>query len=492
MAQVLYIRLRSVLEDMKIRSRLVLLANYGSESGIHNVRFLSLPVHTLSIANIMNHKTEIRSAAEKGKDTVKFTAPAARVLIVDDITTNLKVAQGLLLPYNMIIDICTTGTASIDLFKKNKYDLIFMDHMMPGMDGIEATAIIRAWEKEHAPEYPKETPVIALTANAMSGMKEMFLNRGFNDYLAKPIEMLKMHQILKRWIPREKQIREKVEDEEMADAPPYSAIFEGKNIEGIDIAAGMQRYMNGLTYLEILRSYAASIPDFLETLRDVSKENLDSYTVTVHGIKGSSYQICAGAAGKEADILETAARAKDWETIEAYNEIFIKTMEKLLQNLSRFLAELEESPHDKNAEERRTTMNGQEAKKIILAVDDMPLNLTAIRTILCNDFDIRLAKSPVAALAMLNTVTVDLILTDIEMPEMSGFEFVERLRNNPEHSGHKDIPVIFVTSHETPDVTGRIASFGAGYVVKPVVPQILLEKVNSTLEDKEQKNSKSG
>ncbi|MDR2144453.1 MAG: response regulator [Treponema sp.] len=490
MAQALYAPLRSVLEEMNVLSRLVLLADYGSESGIHNIRCLTLPAHTLSIADIMNHKTEIRG--EKGKATVRFTAPSARVLIVDDIITNLKVAQGLLMPYNMIIDICGAGAASIELFKKNKYDLIFMDHMMPGMDGIEATAAIRAWEKEHAPEFPQETPIIALTANAIAGMKEMFLERGFNDYLAKPIEMLKLHQILKKWIPQKKQIKEKARyetGENSAERYLYSAVFDGKSVEGIDLAAGMERYMNGFVYLEILRSYAASIPDSLETLRGVSRETLDTYTVTVHGIKGSSYQICAVEAGKEADILETAARAKDWEAVEAYNEIFIKTMERLLQNLNRFLAELEEWPSDKNTEEEKTVTTGQDEKKIILAVDDMPLNLTAIKTILRDDFDARLTKSPTAALAMLNTVKADLALVDIEMPEMSGFEFVERMRSNPEH---KDIPVIFVTSHEAPDIIERIASLGAAYVIKPVVPQKLLEKVNSVLADGETKKSMSG
>jgi putative two-component system response regulator len=134
-------------------------------------------------------------------------------------------------------------------------------------------------------------------------------------------------------------------------------------------------------------------------------------------------------------------------------------------------------------------MTGQEGKKIILAVDDMPLNLTAIRTILRDDFDIRLAKSPVAALSMLNTVKVDLILADIEMPEMSGFEFADRLRNNAEHPEQKDIPVIFVTSHETPDVIGQIVSRSAGYVVKPVIPRILLEKIGMALEAGERSNS---
>jgi PleD family two-component response regulator len=125
-------------------------------------------------------------------------------------------------------------------------------------------------------------------------------------------------------------------------------------------------------------------------------------------------------------------------------------------------------------------MNGQNAKKIILAVDDMPLNLAAIKNILQNDFDIRLAKSARTALAILDTIKVDLILVDIEMPEISGFEFVDRLRSNPGHPEHKNIPIIFVTSHETPDIVKRVVSEGAGYAVKPVGPS-LLEKINSTL-----------
>jgi putative two-component system response regulator len=136
-------------------------------------------------------------------------------------------------------------------------------------------------------------------------------------------------------------------------------------------------------------------------------------------------------------------------------------------------------------------MTGKDTKKIILAVDDMPLNLTAMRTILRDDFDIRLAKSAGTALTMLNTVKADLLLVDIEMPEMSGFEFVDRLRNNAEHPGQKDIPVIFVTSHETPDVIEQVISRGAGYVVKPIVPQVLLEKVRAALETGEGNNSVS-
>jgi signal transduction histidine kinase/CheY-like chemotaxis protein len=253
MAPAPYARLKAVLEDMKLRPRLVLLADYGSEPETRDISCLVLPVHTLSIANILNRKQEIRSGAEE-EAAGKFTAPSAQVLIVDDIATNLMVVRGLLRSYNMNIDTCTSGAASITLFKENRYDLVFMDHMMPGMDGIEVTAAIRSWEKEQPREFPQETPVIALTANAISGMREMFLEQGFNDYLAKPIEVLKLHEILVRWIPREKQIRENPEGKNGTDALPASVASGGKGVVGIDLAAGMEWYTNSAVYLENFHS----------------------------------------------------------------------------------------------------------------------------------------------------------------------------------------------------------------------------------------------
>jgi CheY-like chemotaxis protein len=121
-------------------------------------------------------------------------------MIVDDIQTNLMVAEGLLSPYKLQIDTCLTGTDAVRMTKENRYDFIFMDHMMPGMDGIEATAAIRAIDGE----YFKHVPIIALTANAILGMREMFLENDFDDYLTKPIEISKLNEIMKRWIPKEK------------------------------------------------------------------------------------------------------------------------------------------------------------------------------------------------------------------------------------------------------------------------------------------------
>jgi CheY-like chemotaxis protein len=183
----------------KFSTTLVLLAALDEIASFQGVPVILMPVYPIPVANILNGTGT--TLVEK-KSRVRFTAPDARVLIVDDVITNLKVAQGLLKAYQMRIDICKNGKTAIAMAKANRYDLIFMDHMMPGMDGIEAASQIRAL----GGDFFKQIPIVALTANAMAGMKQMFLSKGFNDYLAKPIEISKLNDIIERWIPREKRV----------------------------------------------------------------------------------------------------------------------------------------------------------------------------------------------------------------------------------------------------------------------------------------------
>ena len=136
-----------------------------------------------------------------------FTAPGVKVLIVDDFRTNLHVAKRLMKQYNMDIDLCSSGEAAIEAAQSVRYDLIFMDHRMPGIDGIEATKLIRAISDKDP--YYKNIPIIALSANTVSGIKEMFIENGLNDFISKPINTAKLHEILKKWIPKEKQITAK-------------------------------------------------------------------------------------------------------------------------------------------------------------------------------------------------------------------------------------------------------------------------------------------
>jgi CheY-like chemotaxis protein len=127
---------------------------------------------------------------------VKFAAPEARVLLVDDIEINLEVAEFLLNAYDIKPDMAKSGLEAIELAGKNDYDLIFMDHMMPEMDGVEAARHIRAMGGSRA-----DVPMIALTANAVSGAREMFLSSGFTGFLSKPMDPDALAACLLKWLP---------------------------------------------------------------------------------------------------------------------------------------------------------------------------------------------------------------------------------------------------------------------------------------------------
>ncbi|MDR1929454.1 MAG: response regulator [Treponema sp.] len=210
----------ALVRRLKSRTKLVLLGELGEASSFEDIPVINMPVYAVPAANVLN---DVSVQREFKGTAVRFIAPQARVLIVDDILTNLKVAQGLLQPYRMHVDICDDGADAVAMVKANKYDLVFMDHMMPGMDGIIATEKIRVWEKEQArktqssqkfgegrenQETPSGIPIIALTANTIAGMKEMFLSKGFNDFLSKPIEIAKLNEIMENWIPQSKQQKE--------------------------------------------------------------------------------------------------------------------------------------------------------------------------------------------------------------------------------------------------------------------------------------------
>jgi len=147
----------------------------------------------------VDHKSEIVS-----ENVVSFTAPGAKVLVADDISTNLRVVYGLLTPYEMHVDLRISGAEAIEAIKANRYDLVFMDHLMPGMDGVETTERIRALGDDDP--YFTDLPIVALTANAVTGMREMFLQSGFNDFMSKPIDTVVLNSVLKKWIPADKQL----------------------------------------------------------------------------------------------------------------------------------------------------------------------------------------------------------------------------------------------------------------------------------------------
>ncbi|MDR1979412.1 MAG: response regulator [Synergistaceae bacterium] len=348
---------------------LVILAD-ADKAPVLEERALPVPVYSAPIANVLNGKKVAQGYRERKDVLIGFTAPTARVLIVDDIATNLKVVTGLLSPYKMRVDCCGSGPEAINMIKKNRYDLALIDHMMPGMDGIETAAVIRRMQDSGSRQ---NLPLIAFTANAMMGMREIFLENGFDDYLTKPIETERLNEIMEAWIPLEKR-QQAGRSEDFQPAQP--ALLKDRRVDGVDLSEGTNRFYGEEPYLEVLRSYCVHTPSLLEKLRALSKDALSEdalkdYAVTVHGLKGSSYGIRAMAVGKEAETLELAAKTGDFETIKAGNESFVKTVEKLLSDLNGLLAELKADGGEKPS---RTVPDEALLEKLLAASKRFALN----------------------------------------------------------------------------------------------------------------------
>jgi len=355
----LYEKIRPVLEDQK-KTPLALMVEWGTETFIPNVRFLSLPVQSLSIANILNGKADSKGYYSSSEilGIVRFTIPSARLLVVDDIPTNLKVAEGLLAPYCAQVDTCLSGTEAIQLVKRQNYDLVFMDHMMPIMDGIEATMAIRAWELSTGPQGdgsrvqgkgtagPKRIPIIALTANVMAGMREKFLVKGFSDFLAKPIDLSKLDEMLARWIPKEKREWGKSEQLAVSSEQLSGNSEQGTNsslltIPGVDVQKGIA--MTGGTvplYVQVLALFNKDAGERLPLLQAVpEEENLTAFTTQVHALKSASASIGATEVSALAVELEAAGKAGDLGFIRENLTAFAEKLSELITNISTALEE---------------------------------------------------------------------------------------------------------------------------------------------------------
>jgi signal transduction histidine kinase/CheY-like chemotaxis protein len=353
----LYPKLWLVMEQLDFsggRPGMALLIEHRMETDIPGVRFISIPVQTLSIANVLNDVPDARDYFESGSlALVKFSAPTARILVVDDIPTNLKVAEGLMAPYGMIVDSCISGAESIEFVKRRDYDLIFMDHMMPEMDGIEAAAAIRAWEIEESREpdskNSRHIPIVVLTANAMSGMREMFLSKGFDDYLAKPIEFSKLDAILTKWIKREKWEKPETPSQAAsAKSEPDLVIAGLDTVHGILMTGGK---MDG--YRQVLMSFCHETRKRLAMFRkgvNSPELPLKQFIILVHAIKSAAASIGAQVESSEAARLEQAGQNGDVDFIHEALPSFCARLEELEERI-RFALELAGDKPETGAEE---------------------------------------------------------------------------------------------------------------------------------------------
>jgi signal transduction histidine kinase/CheY-like chemotaxis protein len=318
------------------RPPLALMVEWGTEAYIPDVRFVSIPVQSLSVADTLNGRTNRQDYLEGSGNfgAIRCTFPDARLLVVDDIPTNLKVAEGLLSPYKAAVDSCLSGAEAIELVKRNKYDLIFMDHMMPDMDGIEATAAIRKLEmrNEQFKKNGKQIPIIALTANAIVGMREMFIENGFNDFLSKPIDVSKLDEILNRWMPEEK----KAANNEQITNKKQNPIL---TISGVDVQRGIA--LTGGTeaaYRQVLSIFCKDVKDRLPLLQTVPEaDTLLEFVTQFHALKSASASLGAGKISARAAELEAAGKAANMAFVREQLPAFAQQLAGLARNIEKAL-----------------------------------------------------------------------------------------------------------------------------------------------------------
>ncbi|MDR1613838.1 MAG: response regulator, partial [Planctomycetota bacterium] len=266
--------------------------------------------------------------------------PYARVLLVDDVPANLEIARGMLKPYRMRVDVASNGRRAIELVREGKirYQAIFMDHMMPDLDGIEAVRKIREIDSE----YARTVPVIALTANAITGTRRLFLDSGFQDYLSKPIDLAQLDAALMRWV------RNRDLENGSSGRSPGAAAASGRPfpelgpIAGLDQEAALARFGGDReAFLRSLRSYAGNTLRLIARMDKPDEKGLAAYAIAAHGIKGSSYGVGAGRLGRLAEDLEAAASSGDIGFIRDNHAVLAAMAEKLLSELTGRLAELD-------------------------------------------------------------------------------------------------------------------------------------------------------
>jgi signal transduction histidine kinase/CheY-like chemotaxis protein len=331
---------KKIMQEVKSKSKIAVLTEFGDTVADTSLNILAMPVHSISVANLLNGISDTFSYSANENAVTRFIAPSAKILIVDDISTNLKVAEGLMLPYKMQIDSCLSGYEAIEAVKGKGYDLVFMDQMMPGMDGIEATTRIRELGNE-IPHCHNIT-IIALTANAVSGTREMFLANRFDDFLSKPIDTVKLNDILAKWLPKEKQ--EKLKEgitESMETVEQASADIK---ISGIDVKKGIA--MTGGKLEFYLQTLAIFHKEGIQKINEIKKcletDDYDLYTIYVHALKSSLASIGSSELSETARLLETAGKQSDFDFIKSNNVQFLTDFNSILSDIGKILASKDE------------------------------------------------------------------------------------------------------------------------------------------------------
>lgn len=300
------------------------------------IQLIYRPLHVFSVATVLNGERLQQDIYEERWHKDRFQVENAHILVVDDSAMNLKVAASMLRHYGVEIETALSGKEAIEKVSRKNYDLIFMDHMMPEMDGVECM------QRLHELPVVREchTPIVALTANAIGGAREMLMDEGFDDFVAKPIEKSAMERVLRKFL--DKFVVEISADGEKlrAELPDDGISTEQKEqenvwVKGIDREKGLSYFdHNEADYMDIIHCFIEQYGEQKTKLeRFYEEKDWENYKISVHSLKGQSLTIGAESLSEKAKHLQEAAQKKDEAYIAANHGPFMEEYQEIMDGL---------------------------------------------------------------------------------------------------------------------------------------------------------------
>lgn len=279
-----------------------------------------------------------------------FLAPNVHVLLVDDNAMNRKVFCKLLKHTQIQIDEVDNGFTCLEMVKKRHYDIIFLDHMMPELDGVETFSYMQSMQENRC----KDTPVIVLTANAIIGAKEQYMQIGFTDYLSKPIDSHRLENLIVEQLALHNIHVEPIElsgnNSEVYGEKNHEALQELPQVEGFDWEYGLLHFLNAQMLWESVEDFyngcESAVAELDLLYQDISgPKGIDAYRIKVHALKSNLALIGAMQASALARILEYAARDGKEERLRHLHGVLMEEVEACRQNLSVHMQPLEKKPN---------------------------------------------------------------------------------------------------------------------------------------------------
>ncbi len=300
-----------------------------SEYGKGSTFTVSIPQKVVDEAPIGNFEASVKSGRKSMKSAEKtFTAPNANILVVDDNSMNLSLMKGLLKRTQINVDLASGGMECLELTKKKLYNIILMDHMMPELDGIETLNMLRA----DAENLNRETKVIALTANAIAGCREMYLGFGFNDYVSKPIQADKLDALLLQYLPRNLVYMDGEQDRKDEDE-----LIWPKELLDINRETGLSYCMESEElYKEMLQAFCEQVSEYKPQLDEYfNNKDWEQYAIIAHALKGNALNIGAVEFSGLSKKHEFAGKECNEAFLLKEYPIYVEVLDKLVDKIEK-------------------------------------------------------------------------------------------------------------------------------------------------------------